>query len=474
MFSVQALRLRASWVVAEPHRAFLVLALFSGLTLVLLNPPLQGPDEVAHLRRAYHVSEGRVLAHVMDQRVGDDLPKSLRSPRFLPFYVIPGHLDARVGAADYAAAWSVRLNSEKRHFVDFNNTALYSPVPYAPQALGLALARVLRIRPLMLLYLSRLAGLATWVGLVWAAILVIPTGKWLFFLLALAPTSISMAAVLSADTVTNGLAFLTIAVLVRHALSRARIIGWRDVAWITCLTVLLALTKFVYVTLALLFLAMPADRAGSPRRYWSMAGVVIGLSALACLAWSMVAGRLVVPYGEYNPRVRDFQALIPGTDPPAKVVIALHHPVVVLGRLLASIVRDRLWARFASWIDWDVVLPAWFAWVWLFLCVVVARIDGNADEPLGTRLRFLLLGLASATVFLFYLIHYFTWTPLGAPYVEGISGRYLTPVAPALLLPLSADRQLALKGRIGQILVPLVAASHLITLWALIRRYFIP
>ncbi len=457
----------------EPQRAFLWLALLGGTILVFVNPPLQGPDEFAHLLRAYHVSEGKLFARVAEQRLGDELPESLTTRRFAPFWNAPLQPDTRFRLEHFASLASVPLDPQKRRFRDFNNTAIYSPVCYAPQALALIPARGFEARPLALLYVGRLAGLAAWAALVAAAIRITPVGRWLFVALALTPTSWIQATVVSADGMTNGLSFLMLAASLRSILVAAAVLTPRGILRLTSLAVALALTKFVYVPVALLALLIPAERFGSARARWRALGAASGVVLVASIGWASAVGRLVLSYDQYDPKRRDSVALVRGADLHAQLDGVLEHPQQFLRALVASPPRDRLWLGLPGQIDWNIVLPREFALSWLALLLVVARNDETVTVALSALHRVSMVAVAAVSVVLLYLLHYLTWTPVGAAHVDGVSGRYLVAISPAMFLALSSSRARH-RFAVGPILViPSVGFAYALTLWAIVRRYYL-
>jgi len=72
-----------------------------------------------------------------------------------------------------------------RVFTDFPNTALYSPLCYAPQALAIFIGRTIGLNPLIIFYLARIAALACWIAALYVCIRIIPAYKWLLAMLAL-------------------------------------------------------------------------------------------------------------------------------------------------------------------------------------------------------------------------------------------------------------------------------------------------
>src|SRR5271169_6733390 len=61
----------------RPDLACLLLGLAGALSMVVLTPPFQVPDEQEHFHRAYQLSELHLLRTEQDGRAGADLPSSL-------------------------------------------------------------------------------------------------------------------------------------------------------------------------------------------------------------------------------------------------------------------------------------------------------------------------------------------------------------------------------------------------------------
>ena len=70
-------------------------------------------------------------------------------------------------------------------------------LPYVPSALALVAGRLLHAPALVLLYRGRLANLAGYIALVWAALRLIPAGRMILLTVALMPMVIHQAASLS-------------------------------------------------------------------------------------------------------------------------------------------------------------------------------------------------------------------------------------------------------------------------------------
>ncbi len=135
-----------------PHRFVLVFGFLFGASLVFLSPPFSVPDEPAHFCRAYHCSEGKLYAKKGDGVAGDELPASLADTvAMFDSQDVSGNR-FRTSWTRIKSASGIALEPQRRQFISFSNTALYSPVPYLPQSLAIGVARLCRLPPLAMFY----------------------------------------------------------------------------------------------------------------------------------------------------------------------------------------------------------------------------------------------------------------------------------------------------------------------------------
>ncbi len=462
----------------RPDRTFLALGLVAGLTLVFLNPPLQGPDEGAHLRRAYQLSLGRVLARNEGGYAGEILPTSLHGTAMRALGRLCLHPERRLTWEAYREVLALPLDPERTTFAEFRNTAVYSPLPYLPQSALLALARLAETRPLFLLYLGRLAGLASWLGLIFAAIRVAPFGRWLLVAVALSPVAMVEGAVLNADSITIGLGFLTLALgLALAARADTQPYARRDLAAFVAAAAALALCKFVYATLALLVLAMPRPRTVPLRRHLAVLAAVLALVAIAWSSWSTVATRLWL-----ETRLAQDASLGNDSDPdplangPRQTHLRemLLDPAPHLALIGRTLVHEEPWMRAIASIDWGVALPRAPSLVLLLLLVGIGVLSGAREPALTLATRGLLVAAAAAAMLGPYLIHCALGANLDAPYIRGVHGRYWVPVVPALLLAISSGRFSGAARFLPQLAIGASLLSFGLTCWALLHRYYLP
>src|SRR5574341_1283290 len=251
-----------------PENAFILLGIIYGFLFLVMIPPFGVEDECNHFYRAFHVSEGNIIAKKYENRTGDFLPKSLGITTVSLSRIFPDP-GSENKVKDLIPLLKLPLNPKDRDFIDFPNTAQYSPIPYMPQAIGIFIGRMFHLSPLMLMYLSRMFNLSLWLFLIYLAIRITPISKWLLFLLVLTPKSLYQAASVSSDCFTNGISVLSIAIFLLYAFKAGKILKKVDLFILFSLSLLLSFSKQIYFTILFMFLLIPIERIGTRREYFT-------------------------------------------------------------------------------------------------------------------------------------------------------------------------------------------------------------
>jgi len=451
-----------------PHRFVFLFGLLFGGTLVFLSPPYSAPDELAHFRRAYHCSQGKLYATKRDGLTGDELPVSLTEAYSTISAQARRDADFEISWAKIERASGIPLDPQRQEFSGFPNTALYTPVPYLPQSAAIWLARHWELPPLWLLYVARIGNLIVYLLLAAAAVRFTPIQKWTLALVALIPMSVYLAASVSADAMTLGLALLVVALTLNLALgsempSRGRLLA------LGLVLLLLALSKQAYLGLGIMFFMIPGERFSTPRRRWLTAALLIGIPLAINAAWTYSLRGLYTP-------------MRPFVDPPAQLRGIVEHPWSYLGTVFAAIfkVEDHALSDYSFMIGtfgWlGAHLPQWIRNTYWAALGATAVLDGGEPLRLGIRAKAVALGAYLCTAVVMATFVYLSWEPVGIKNIEGIQPRYYLPIIPlALLLPRGGAKLAA--SRFSRMVVPSIAMSIAIlaagvTWWTLVKRYY--
>jgi uncharacterized membrane protein len=234
------------------------------------------------------------------------------------------------------------------------------------------------------------------------------------------------------------------------------------------LHVLIALAKPCYLLLGLLIFLIPAERFPSRRSHRRFLLLFYGSALVALLGWSWLAAPF---YVSFHPD--------PAVNTQQQLQFVLENPL----RFLRVSVTD-YWGNSASYrhmfigtLGWlDIYLPRRLLELYAGLLLVAALVDGSNSLRLGARSRLLLYLILVAGLTAISLSLYAGWTPVGAATVEGIQGRYFIPLAPVALLALH-NRTITTRLRPwhkAAAAIPVLALTWIITIHALLDRYYLP
>jgi len=466
---------RAEWLLyvikslrPEPQNIFLGLAIVFGFGFMVVTPPMQVPDETEHLYRAYQVSQFNLMADPVQTGYGGTLPVNLVDTSTELKRSVAGQPHKRFDISLLRRAWHTPLEPAKQKSVRFDNTAIYSPVPYLPQAFGIGVSRVLKLNPLIIIYVGRLANLLVWIALIYAAIRLTPIGKWAFTIVALNPMALFLAASLSSDAMIIGLVAVFVATVLRLRTIEA-LPDKRYVALLAISALMICLTKNMYVPLVLLALLIPSSVL---KVYWKY-----GLVALA-LAVGVLWNLAVLAMAR---RIPSFIGLTANVDTEAQIENILHSPLQflqVVGNAIGGQQSSAVVPSYSGVFGWlDTGSPMWISLLYLFTLLIALLYRSETKRVLASlnvKVR-LFSGaiIAISTVALLSSL-YVGYSGVGASLIEGIQGRYFIPLTfLAVIVAANSAIKVAMSHKATRTLVvssmTVVLSGSIITL---LMRYY--
>ncbi|MGI5222020.1 DUF2142 domain-containing protein [Nocardia sp. CA-290969] len=414
--------------------AFVLLAGIFGLVFAVMSPPFWGHDELTQFGRAYQVSQGGLTpTEIEDGRgvaYGGEVPaavEALMGFALDDYTHNPGEPFPLVAEPGTYQRLSDAPITDDRKTVWFTNTAAYSAVPYIPNAIGIRFAELIDADAGTLVRLTRLAGLAAYLLVVGFALWSLRAHRiqWLAFTVAVVPIAVFQAGTITADTLTNALALLVSALLVKGLFLGDRLGRTETVAVMAC-AILLPLCKPTYVLLAMLVVLIPAERMGLTgwRRWITWACAALG--ALGFAVWMKIAA----PTGEGTSLMRPRHQWYT-VDTGEQLTGILTDPFGFLRTFWESILR-----RDHEWFT-EFFGELGFAYVNVPATAIVACLLAFAVS-VGTAERFarpdfrrtLVVALTvAASVAMIYVTLYMSFTPVGYYIIDGVQGRYFIPLA---------------------------------------------
>lgn len=397
------------------EKTFLIIAIFLGGLFLIFLPPGQSPDEIAHFRRAYGISQGTLIAtaEVNEQgAIGSAIP--------VETYSIVSNPEP--GFYHKAIKWVIEPRSGEVSNQPYTNTALYNFICYIPQVIGALLGRLLNLSVLGIAYLMAICNFLSWLILVYFAIKLTPKFKTFILFISLLPITIQEATSLAPDALAIALGIFIVAMILYLNYSKTPQLSKQELLILYISALVIGFCKIVYVPLIALYILIPQERFGSKRKKLLHLGIIFGLTIVANLSWLAVSSGLLI---EFNP----------GVNPSAQLSGIIHNPI----KYMLTIVRT-INQHGQSWMlnmlglclgAFRFYLPnSLFLVSFSIFIVLLFQRDETIKLELPGRLIFALVFLSIAA--LIFTSLYIQWTAAGAPVIDGIQGRYFIPILPLL------------------------------------------
>lgn len=448
---------------ASLHKLYAAAAATLGLVFCLVLPPYSAPDEQFHINQAFSCAtrlstyldfDGWHLNSIPLQttfrRPGDACP-ALQDQNTTVFTWQAWSQQLGQSSADPFGAWQ-----EYEGELQADNSNML----YSFSSLGVFLGYCLKLGFAGCLVLGRLFNLAAFVVLSAWAVKKAPFAKALFMGIALLPMTLHLAVSFSRDSLLLGIAFAYTALCLDAAFGPHSTLGWKQLAPLVVLGMILAPAKAVYLPLTALCLLIPAARLGSHPRakqasFLILCCTVFLLSAARFQLANFLGQNQAVPAAQETSAVQqsaeldtaaaDVQA---GAINPDSICFTpsymLHHPGQTVQLVIRSAIENAdhyiksLVGGNLSYYTLDL------GWGWVLLCYALLLLctvphSGELLPTAGPRLWMGTVALACCGLAVLGCI---SWTPTYYETIYGLQGRYFLPALPALLLALHGNKHM--------------------------------
>jgi len=401
---------------------FLLLILLTfGIPMIVLIPPGAGYDEEDHLIRVWELSAFSFIP-------GQSPAQELKYPTLFRDLAYRQQAVAGIIDSDFWQKYSgVALYERGYVRRELTTKSVYSPALLLPQALAMRyFGRIANLPALPVFYLCRVAGLFSYLILVWLAVRWIPFGKWILLVLAASPIALFQATTITADTISNGIGFLFIAGCLRVAESQQ--IDWREYGKIVLLVLLLFLAKLNLVPLILLpFLLIPPPRFTRQGSYGFLIATTVILFIVEVAAWNMIAS---TGY--------EFQ-LSNEAIPKSQLLYIVGHPFVFLQIFIKDLITNGL-AYLQGWINgygYYYWTPPQIVSIFFLLSLLSAILMNSNPDSINKKYRVAFILVFAISYLTTILSLYLSFTPVGFDKILGVQGRYFIPLVLPLFLAIA-------------------------------------
>lgn len=389
---------------------FFLIRVFGGLT-----PPFQSPDEFNHLKRAYLLSKAVLITDNREPHSGGLVDEGLL--KYMDcFEGISANYGAQVSTSEIRDCNQIHF-SGKRTFSELENTAMYFPLLYAPQALALLLGEKCRLSVANSYYLARLFSSCAALSLLMWALVVYPAPPVVLALFAM-PMCLFQFSSASLDAMTFATTVLAVSVFLRGYDQRftfdSRLLG----VLASCVF-LLAATRIIYIVLTPLIALLYRVRRSS--------GDLISFVLVLCLALTWIVFSLKTVHGQ--------GAIVQKTGSSSIISYYVIHPNEFLSVIVRTFTESGIlmlwWRMFVGvlgWVDTPISPAAYIVFSIELVAIAVVSNPPGALKSLKA-FHFALFCASVCSALLLFLVALSAWTGHPATFIERMQGRYLYPSA---------------------------------------------
>lgn len=411
----------ASLAAIAPERIYLAIALIGVVGFALLTPPFQGPDEEVHFTRLLYITEGYLIPVDVSKDSNVGLPSSVETVIIKTFFVddLRGNTSNKYELFRTSGSLNEPYDSGKEYHPIM---APYSPIPYLAAVPATMVSNLANLSPLVGMYIARLSLGVFAVLIMYVAIRIIPSRKYLLAAIGLLPMLLFQHAMVSADGVSYAILALFFAYIL--FLYKKSTLTKKDYVFLGVLVVILALSKtLLYLFLPLIFILW--NKAGARR--WIIGSLVAAVTLI--LAWSAVTGGLIT-----NP---------PGVDSTSQLQELKERPLrwvrVVWNTYMTGLGDGQTRGVIGVFGSADTTYPLWIVMA-CFAFVVIAILfsfdEGKRRIKIPRYSKWVAIIICAGYFMAVNLAMYLNYSPVGFNIVYGVQGRYFLPIVLALVFVL--------------------------------------
>ena len=398
---------------------FLIISLIIGTFFIITMPTFKNHDEYYHWLKAYEVSKGHLMTPIKENIQGSTMPNSVAE-------ILPNDW-VTMDYSELKERLKVPIEKEKQGILNPETAALYSFIPYLPQAIGIAIGRVLTDSIYLITYFGRIANMLVAIGLLYFAIKIMPFGKKLLMIPAMIPIALEGFTSLSPDAITISVSFLFIAYVFNLAFGNKEKIDIKDKLMLLILSIIIALSKIVYLPLVGLILIIPKEKFKNEENKNKAIDFIIiaGIAIILNLIWLKISSRYLANFREGDSRIQ--------------VLLALKHPIEYIQKLVytVNLYGNRyIMSLFGAELGWGelVKIHSIIPYAFLGMYVFTAITDNEIKDKLKKYQKIWIYLVILAIVLLIFTSLYVQWTTVGEKTILGVQGRYFLPIIPLIFI----------------------------------------
>ncbi len=388
------------------------------LLFLIFMPVFTSHDESWHWYRVYDISNGNFLTKKEDNIPVATMPKSIDEISLEKF---------RNGITyeDLKDMFNTYLDKDNTKRYELLTTAIFSPIQYLPQAIGVCISKIITQKPVIMAYGGRIVNTLISFGILLLAIKKIPFGKKILFACMCLPIAIEGFTSLSGDAITISISMLLTSYVLNLAYKKDNVIEKKEKIILTVLCIIISLCKIVYLPLVFLVLLIPNEKFSKKENILKI--LLISLCVIINISWLSYASNNLSTRGdgEYNTN------------------IIFKSPLAYIEKMIYTVdnqTNSYVLSLFGEKIGDCELIEIGHIVTYVNLIILVATIilSNDTKDKFNKRQIFIILTITVMTVGLIFTSLFIQWTRTEANYIEGIQGRYFLPILPIVAILISS------------------------------------
>lgn len=391
------------------------------ILFMCVMPMFTSHDESRHWLRAYEISTGKLFTQKTDEKVEGTFPKAVIDITDVGY--------KKIKYKTVVENFEYEINNDEVKTADMANVSVYFPIQYIPQSVGIGIARIFTNKTIVMAYAARLFNIIFCLIILYYALKLMPFAKRGMLMAMLLPISIEGIASISADGITNSMAFLFIAYVLNVIYSKENI-NYKQIIFLAILSVTIALCKIVYLPLVFLLLLIPKEKFNnSMKKKNIIIAIIILLATIINLVWLKFANTYVIETSN-GLSAEKISMII--RNPFRYIQLVAYTVSVNLQRYI-----NILFGSILGWQEFSLgyIVPNILFIMFLFINmtdITSKKFNNKKNNIVYAIILLIILGLIFTSLYIQY-----NKNKIDTKSIYGIQGRYFIPVLPLIAILLS-------------------------------------
>lgn len=410
-----------------PEKLFWIIIPAVFIMFFVLMPAFKNHDEGFHWFRILDIAQGNLLTNISNNKPIAVVPESTFTmledePEYINYKVIMDNLQKSIG-------------EEGNVRIELATTAIYNPIQYFPQTLGVIIMKFFTNNPMLMAYAARFTNMIISIIILYLAFKKMPFGKLGLLVTMCLPIAIEGFTSMSSDAITVAIAFLFTAYIFDIVFNKNEHtkINKKDILILLVLAIILAVCKIVYLPIVGLMLLLSRNKFKNNKIHIITVVGIMLIAIIANLLWLNTANTYLEMYKDGNSN--------------SQIATIFQNPILYLQRVLFtfndcannylySLFGDELgWNEFA---DMNYILPIIIGGLFIFIHLA----DKTWKVKLSKYQNIIILLIILAVIGLIFTSLYIQWNESKDNIIKGIQGRYFIPILPLLMLLIGSNLKL--------------------------------